>query len=380
MAVPGRSLAGRSSVVLVLATALLASTAAIQAVPGVLGPFLEANLRISQTQLGLLSAALTGGMALGFLPGGILTDRFGERTIMTLGVASAGLLMLAASFATNFAALAALFLIVSVGAAFAATGGAMTITRWFAPNRRGTAMGVRQTGVPLGGLVASLLLPTIALTSDWRVAARCAATGAIIVASLFWALYRDAEGASTADATTTQSSIYRNRRFVAATGCALTLQSAQACTLTYLTVDLHQTLSLSAAAAALFLALSQLGACVGRVAWGAVGDMIGNRRALTLVSATATGCCILMSTIDERSNIVAVGALCLVLGLAAMSWNAVYISLVAAMAPQRSIGSALGSGQVWFCSASSPRHCSAGSLTPLTLSGRHGSRSLRSLR
>src|SRR5439155_26212244 len=48
------------------------------------------------------------------------------------------------------------------GTAFAATGGPKTIIHWFAPNRRGTALGIRQTGVPLGGVVASLLLPGIA--------------------------------------------------------------------------------------------------------------------------------------------------------------------------------------------------------------------------
>jgi predicted MFS family arabinose efflux permease len=139
-------------------------------------------------------------------------------------------------------------------------------------------------------------------------------------------------------------SIYRNRRFLAATACALTLQTAQACTLTYLTVDLHQTLGVSAAEAALFLATSQIGASGGRIAWGAVGDRIGNRRTLTLVSVIATACCLLMATVDGRSNLVAVGVLCFVLGMAAMSWNAVYISLIAGLAPQRSVGSALGSG------------------------------------
>jgi MFS family permease len=339
-----QSLAGRPSAVLMLTTGLLASTSAFQGVPGVLGPLIEADLGINQTSLGLLSAALTGGMALGLLPGGILSDRFSERTIMSLGVAGGGLAVLLASFARSFALIAILFLLASIGAAFAATGGPKTIIRWFAPNRRGTAMGIRQTGVPLGGMLASLLLPSIALAGDWRVAVRYVAVLAMIAAFLFWFFYRDPAGAAAIDTTSNQPSILRSRRFLAATGCALTLQAAQACTLTYLTVDLHATLGLSAAAAALFLATSQIGAIAGRVGWGAIGDLIGNRRALSSVAAVALACCVLMSTVDAHTSLVAVGALCLVLGMAAMSWNAVYISLVTAMAPRRSMGSSLGTG------------------------------------
>lgn len=339
-----QSLAGRPSAVLVLTTGLLASTAGIQSVPGALGPLIEADLGINQASLGLLAAALTGGMALGLAPGGFLSDRFSERTIMSLGVASAGVAVLIASFATSFPLIAVLFLLASIGAAFAATGGPKTIIKWFAPNRRGTAMGVRQTGVPIGGMLASVLLPSIALASDWRVAVRCVAAVAIIAAFSFWFFYRDPKGAAGVDPTANQPSILRSRRFLAATGCAFTLQASQACTLTYLVVDLHQTLGLSAAVAALFLATSQVGAIAGRVSWGAIGDWIGNRRALSSVAVVAATCCLLMSTVDAHSNLIAVGALCLGLGMAAMSWNAVYISLVTAMAPRRSTGSSLGTG------------------------------------
>lgn len=339
-----QSLAGRPSAVLVLTTGLLAATSAFQSVPGVLGPLIEADLGINQTSLGLLSAALTGGMALGLLPGGILSDRFSERTIMSVGVAGAGLVVLLASFARSFPLIAFLFLLASIGAAFAATGGPKTIIRWFAPNRRGTAMGIRQTGVPVGGMLASVLLPSIALAGDWRVAVRYVAVLAILAALLFWLFYRDPPGVTGPDPTTDQPSILRSRRFLAATGCALTLQTAQACTLTYLAVDLHATVGLAAATAALFLAISQAGAIAGRIGWGAMGDIIGNRRALTSVATVAAVCCVLMSTVNAHSNLVAVAALCLILGMAAMSWNAVYISLVTAMAPRRSTGSSLGTG------------------------------------
>jgi MFS family permease len=337
------ALAGGRATVLFLATVLLAATAAMQAVPGVLGPLLESDLHISQATLGLLAAAATGGMALGMLPGGLLTDRFGERPIMSIGVAGAGLMMFIASSESEPNWLFVLFLAASIGAAFAATGGPKTIVRWFAPNRRGTAMGIRQTGVPIGGLLASLALPSVAIATDWRFALRCAAVAAVILAVLFYALYRDPLGVVPSERITGKPSIFRSRRFLAATACATTLQCAQASTLTYLTVDLHQLLGLSAVVAALFLAIALVGGVAGRIGWGALGDIIGNRRALTAVSAIAAVCCLAMSAINPGTNLIIVAVICLALGLTTTSWNAVYISLVAAMAPDRT-GSALGVG------------------------------------
>jgi MFS family permease len=327
-----------------MTTLLLASTAAMQTVPGVLGPLVESDLRIGQATLGLLAAAATGGMALGMLPGGLLTDRFGERSIMSLGVGGAGVAMLAASMASSPNLLIVLFLAASIGAAFAATGGPKTIVRWFAPNRRGTAMGIRQTGLPLGGLLASLLLPTIAIHTDWRFALRIAAMLAIAVALLFYALYQEPPSMAAPRSSTPARSVLVSRAFLAATACALTLQTAQACTLAYVSVDLHRVLGLSAVVAPLFLAIALIGGAVGRVGWGAVGDLIGNRKALSAVCAMAAASCVAMATLGAHTNLVLVGATCLALGLTTTSWNAVYISLVASMVPDRSIASALGLG------------------------------------
>ena len=63
------------------------------------------------------------------LPGGLLTDRFGERPIMALGVGGAGVAMLAASLASSPNLSIALLLGASIGAAFTATGGPKTIVR-----------------------------------------------------------------------------------------------------------------------------------------------------------------------------------------------------------------------------------------------------------
>jgi MFS transporter, ACS family, hexuronate transporter len=339
-----RRIVNGSTVALVLATGLLASTAAMQVVPGVLGPLLQTDLHMSQATLGLLSTAAFGGMAMGMLPGGFLTDRFGERTMMAIGVGGAGIAMLAGSFADTSNLLLIAFLVASVGAAFAASGGPKTIVRWFAPGRRGTAMGIRQTGVPLGGLLASLILPTVAVLTDWRTALRFTALVAIAAAIAFYVFYRDPAEVAAVQSNTGSRWTFLNRRFLAATACAFTLQAAQGCALAYVTVDVHGTFGLTAAVAALFLGLVQVGGLAGRVAWGAVGDWVGSSRALTSVTVVGLACCAGMASLNPGTSLVVVGIVCLGLGMSAVSWNAVYINMIAAMAPDRSTASVLALG------------------------------------
>jgi MFS transporter, ACS family, hexuronate transporter len=252
--------------------------------------------------------------------------------------------MLAGSFADSSNVLLIAFLVASVGAAFAASGGPKTIVRWFAPGRRGTAMGIRQTGVPLGGLLASLILPTVAVLTDWRIALRWTALVAVAAAVVFYVFYRDPPDVAATGPKGGGKWTFLNRRCLAATACAFTLQTAQGCALAYVTVDVHGMLGLPPTVAALFLGLVQVGGLVGRVAWGAIGDWVGSSRALTSVTVVGLACCAGMASLNQGTHLVVVGIVCLGLGLSAVSWNAVYINMIAAMAPDRATASVLGLG------------------------------------
>ena len=123
----GAAHAGGSSsygwVVLLLATLLVqASVSMLQQAPAALGPVLADDLGIGPAQLGFLSAALLGGMAMTTLLMGILIDRRGERVVVTSGVAAMALLVLIAAWAEGFWWLFALFLLASFGASSSTPG------------------------------------------------------------------------------------------------------------------------------------------------------------------------------------------------------------------------------------------------------------------
>ena len=127
----------------------------------VLSPALEDRFDVGLGALGVAIAASSGGMTLTLLGWGLLTDRVGERTVISIGLSGAALLLAAAATADGFWLLVALVTLAGmVGAAVnAATGRA--VMSWFPASERGLALGIRQTAVPVGGGLGAVVLPAL---------------------------------------------------------------------------------------------------------------------------------------------------------------------------------------------------------------------------
>ncbi len=116
-------------------------------------PLETATLLVIAPVMGVLSALIAWGAA---------ADRWGERVVLTVGLAGAAIaLALAASVGDPLPRWIFLFLTGASGAAIHAASGRL-ILGWFGGAERGLAMGIRQTGQPLGIALAALVLPRLA--------------------------------------------------------------------------------------------------------------------------------------------------------------------------------------------------------------------------
>lgn len=138
-------------IILLLATSVQVGVSILQQAPAALGPVLSRALDLSNAQIGLLSSAIWSGMLVTMLPMGIMIDRRGEKAVILVGVAAMIALVLVATQAGTFLWLFLFLLVASFGASSSAPGGAKAIAAWFPRSQRGGAMGIRQTGVALGG-------------------------------------------------------------------------------------------------------------------------------------------------------------------------------------------------------------------------------------
>lgn len=135
----------------------------------VLSKFIIEYFGLSRSQFGLILTCYTLALALGAPLLGVVTDRIGGWRLLvgrSVGVAVGYLgVAFAPSFGSVFVAIAFTGLLLAGGN----PGTNQLIARDVAPGRRGTVMGVKQSGGQLGVLVAGLVLPSLALATSWRV-------------------------------------------------------------------------------------------------------------------------------------------------------------------------------------------------------------------
>jgi sugar phosphate permease len=154
----------------------------------VLAPALQSHYDLSLEGVGVVLATVNLGVLATVLPWGLLADRIGERAVIAAGLGSAAVAMAGAAVANGVVLLSvALFAAGALGACVQAASG-RAVMGWFPSAQRGLALGIRQTGVPLGGAVAALLLPVCLSLGGLR-AALAALAVALLVAAIAGAVW-----------------------------------------------------------------------------------------------------------------------------------------------------------------------------------------------
>lgn len=150
------------------------------------------NLSASQTALLVAVPVLLGSLAR--LPMGMLTDRFGGRSVFTALLFISSLAAWAVSLTTSYVTLvASAFFIGLAGSSFSI--GAAFVSRWSAPAVQGTALGIFGLGL-LGQSLAVFGGAVAAATFGWVAVFRGVSVALAVWAIAFAALARNAPGAA----------------------------------------------------------------------------------------------------------------------------------------------------------------------------------------
>lgn len=310
-----------------------------------LSPFLLEALPVSRAQVGLLLPAVYLGGVLMSLPAGWLTDRLGVRLTLGGGLLLSGALVTAAAFAPSLAALLGALVVAGFGFSVLNPSTGKAVIEWFPPRGRGLAMGIKQTGLTLGGLTGALTLPPLALVLGWRHALATAGAVSVVAAALVLVLYRTPGTAATTAPTSWpklgELGVFMRRpgvMIVFLSGLALSV--AQSSVLAYLALYAKETFAVSAVAAGQILALAQLGGTISRLAWGAISDrFFGGRRRPGLVMSALLGAAVYaLFALGAALPTAAVIPLALLAGAGAFGWVGLYFALVAEIGGARYAG------------------------------------------
>ncbi len=279
MALPARGVrVPRPWVMLVVVVFAQASTTVVTSTPAFLIPLLHTVRGLTLAQAGLLAAAPSVGVMLALIAWGAATDRWGERRMLVIGLTVTTLAMIAASFATSYGPLGVTLVVAGIGAASTNVASGRIVVGWFSKERRGLAMGIRQSCQPLGVAVAALAIPPLVAGN---VIAPSLVFGAILVGvsavACLIAIVDPPRPERVRVAGQSDNPYRRDNTLLRIHLVSILLVVPQFTLSTFglvwFVVDLHW----SALAAGIVVAVAQLLGAGGRVAVGVLSDTVGSR-------------------------------------------------------------------------------------------------------
>ncbi len=317
-----------------------------------MGPVIRHDLALSATQFGLLASAYAAAQGLFGLPVGGVIDRIGVRHALVAANVLVGVGALLLSLAGGF--VAAVFAMGVTGLAYSFVNPATSkgVFLWFPPNRRGTAMGIKQTGVPLGGILGAAL-GALATQVEWRallyVVAAAAALAALASVSLPGGT-KDAGGRARFNLLTDIRAVLTDRNLNIFNLGVGFYQAGQFNFLTYITLFMREALQASQPLAAACLGMAQAASAAGRLGWGAVSDFLfrGRRKpVLVIMGSVGLGSFVLMSVITFGWDIRIAVTLAVVIGLTVPAYVALVQNIVVEAAEPRLAATAVGYNRIY---------------------------------
>lgn len=310
-------------------------------------PFYQDELGLTRAQVGLFFTAFYIGMAGFSFTAGWFSDRLGVRRASLIGHVGAGTAVIIASSAGSFGWAFACFLLTGLGYSFLNPASTKGVLMWFR-HHRATAMGIKQTGVPGGGVVTALVGAPLAAVFGWRATLAGFGVVNVLFGLLFWFLWRepaDADGTGRDRSGTAGRGTLRIRSVLALSCGTALLLIGQMSLLTYLPLFLKERLAFSAVHASQWLSVTQGGAVLGRIGWGTVSDRLyGGRRkvVLVLVGVISVLLCTALSVLDQGVSPFILVPLTFLGGFTMIGYQGVSYSLISEIAGQSRAGMALG--------------------------------------
>ena len=323
-----------------------ASMVSDQGIPLLL-PLIKHDLALSLPVAAFVVTSAGLGRLLTALPVGQLVDRVGSRAVLTGTCITLALCLALAAAAHSVPLL--LIALVAGGAATAGTtsGGAALVAQAFRA-RRGLAMGIRQSGVPLGGLVGAFLLPWVALASSWHwaiaVSAVIAASGGVVA---FLMISGAAEQMPRVSRLSLASVLQPLR---SGPLLALFIWGGFLVMGQYAFISLVPIQEGSLRLGVLMVAAGQVGGIVGRPGWGLISDLIGGRRRLcmVLISILAVAGCLAVGVLRPSAGPIVLAVAAFAFGLSVIGWQGLWATAITEVGGAGRAGSALGFGQLFI--------------------------------
>ena len=315
----------------------------------VMAPVAAKDLAVSPALVGVYVAITYAGAMFSSLTSGTSVTRFGPIRVSQLGLilCATGLCLCAVPWlpATG---LGAFFIGLGYGPLTPAS--SQILARTTPAHQMSLVFSIKQTGVPVGSMLAGAIVPSLMLGIGWQLSLISVALVCLFSALLSQPLRKAMDNQLQPKVQLNLSTllapirmVLSHRTLATMAGCSLMFSMVQVSLTTYLVTYLHDDLTYGLVAAGLLLSITQVGGIVGRIVWGYVADHFLSSQKMLAALATTMGLCaaatpLLLPVLNDYG----VWALLLLFGASAIGWNGVYLAEVARQAPEGKASVATG--------------------------------------
>ncbi|MGZ8256044.1 MAG: MFS transporter, partial [Burkholderiaceae bacterium] len=339
----------------------LVATLAIQALVAmatitvpVLAPAASSELNVSAGLIGLYVSLVYLGSMLSSAASGDLIRRIGaiRCSQYCLILCAVGLAVLTIG---STPALIASALVLGIGYGPITPASSHILAKTTPTHMMSFVFSVKQTGVPLGGALAGIVVPPLVLLGGWRAGAYAVAALCVLTALVSQPIRAESDADRDPTRPISARGPFRALALVATDAavrrlalCSFFFSALQLCLTTYLVIYLTNQLGYTLVQAGLMLSVATTAGIVGRIAWGAVADRSGRPAAvLGLVGCAMAAAAGTMALSSPEWSTALMIVLCAVFGGTAIGWNGVYLAEVARAAPRGKTVEATG-GALFF--------------------------------
>ena len=320
----------------------------------VLAPALLADVGFQASHVGLYTALVFLGAMPVSLFVGAYARRFGAMRLMQAGmlISAMGLLLSTTGLLPVVLICGA---IVGMGYGPNTPGAAHVLARVTKPKDRPLVFSIKQSGAPLGGFLAGLLVPWVVVNGGWREALVVSAALGVFTVILVQPLRAKADDDRRPGGAQSVQGGWQQLRLLAGdprlrrlTLASFIFAGTQACIFAFLVTYLVGRVGLDLVSAGFVYSCMHLAGVGARILWGWIADRFA-RAALVVagLGIASASFIILMALFDTAWPYWSIIAISTAVGATASGWNGVFLAEITRVAPPDQVGAATG-GAIFF--------------------------------
>ena len=316
----------------------------------VVAPVVSQAIGVSTTYVGFYVAAVYVAAMFSSVLGGTFVKRWGAIRLsqISLGLNAIGLVLCAIPSVVTMALGAFL---IGVGYGPVTPASSHLLVKTTPPERMSLVFSIKQTGVPVGGMLAGLLVPSMEVLMGWQAAFGMVAIFCVVCALAVNPLRRELDDdRDPSSRPSLLNSLVEPVKLVMSqtplrvlAAVSFMFAIAQLSVTTYLVTFLYEDLGWGLVAAGFALTVAQAAGVGGRILWGWISDnWLGSGYMLIGVALLLFGGAALVPAFDTQTSLILLYVVFMLLGATAIGWNGVYLAEVARQAPSGQAGMATG--------------------------------------